>query len=259
MNCLCCGEELTGKQKKYCSKKCNDRKYRENNKDLIRDIYKQYYEKNKGKIKEYRAKNKLRQKIYNKQYYSDNKDEINKYNRQYYEDNKEDIKRQQKLYNETNQDRIRIVNKRYRNANKDDIRKSKKIYRENNKDKRNLYEREKRRKDVLYRLNHYIGCGIRKCLKSKNISKNGRHWEDAVGYTIQELKEHLESKFQPGMTWDNHGEWHIDHIVPKSLFKFNGTQDEEFKRCWSLNNLQPLWAKDNLRKNNKMTKKVLSK
>ena len=73
-----------------------------------------------------------------------------------------------------------------------------------------------------------------------------------VGYTLTELMEHLESKFQPGMTWDNYGEWHIDHIIPISYFDYSSYDDETFKICWDLNNLQPLWAKDNLIKSNKL-------
>lgn len=69
-----------------------------------------------------------------------------------------------------------------------------------------------------------------------------------VGYTLVELMEHLESQFTKGMTWDNYGEWHIDHIRPVSDFNFITHNDSEFKECWSLWNLQPLWAFDNLSK-----------
>ncbi len=71
-------------------------------------------------------------------------------------------------------------------------------------------------------------------------------------FTVDELIEHMESRFQPGMWWGNHGEWHIDHIVPKSHFKFKEIGDVVFLKCWSLENLQPLWAKDNLRKHTKL-------
>ena len=59
---------------------------------------------------------------------------------------------------------------------------------------------------------------------------------------------HLESKFTEGMTWDNYGEWHVDHKKPMTLFEFTSTDDEGFKECWALDNLQPLWGKDNLSK-----------
>ena len=72
-----------------------------------------------------------------------------------------------------------------------------------------------------------------------------------LDYSVDDLKLHLESLFQPGMSWDNYGEWHIDHIVPDSWFEYNSYQDSSFKECWALANLQPLWAKDNLKKSNK--------
>ena len=54
--------------------------------------------------------------------------------------------------------------------------------------------------------------------------KCNKSWKNLVGYTLTELMEHLESKFQPGMTWDNDGDWHIDHILPKSSFKITSIE-----------------------------------
>ena len=61
------------------------------------------------------------------------------------------------------------------------------------------------------------------------------------------------------MTWDNYGEWHVDHIIPKSFFQFNSIDDVEFKMCWRLENLQPLWGKDNIRKNGRVLWKIVGK
>ena len=72
-----------------------------------------------------------------------------------------------------------------------------------------------------------------------------------LGYTPCELKIHFESQFTDGMSWENMSEWHIDHIRPVSSFNFDSTEHPDFKKCWALNNLQPLWAEDNLRKNDK--------
>jgi hypothetical protein len=59
---------------------------------------------------------------------------------------------------------------------------------------------------------------------------------------------YLESQFVEGMSWENHGKWHIDHIKPVCSFNFNSREDEDFKKCWALENLRPLWAKENLKK-----------
>jgi len=69
---------------------------------------------------------------------------------------------------------------------------------------------------------------------------------DLIGCTALELKTYLESKFITGMSWDNYGKWHVDHIIPCSVFEL--TDPVEQKQCFHYTNLQPLWAKDNLKK-----------
>ena len=107
------------------------------------------------------------------------------------------------------------------------------------------YYRTKQKPNPIYRLNHSISSNIRQSLKD---SKGGRKWELLVGYTLEDLKKHLEKQFQDGMTWGNYGEWHVDHIIPKSVFNFTKPEHTDFKRCWALKNLQPLWSEDNLKK-----------
>jgi len=78
--------------------------------------------------------------------------------------------------------------------------------------------------------------------------KNGLPWEELVNFTTDDLKAHLELQFNDGMSWENYGEWHIDHIRPISSFNIESYTDDDFIKCWSLDNLQPLWAIDNLKK-----------
>jgi len=111
------------------------------------------------------------------------------------------------------------------------------------------YRRLTRHANPQIRLNDGISCVI---CQSLNGNKNGRHWEDLVGYTLNNLKTHLENLFDKYMSWDNYGYyWHIDHIKPKSLFHFTKPEDKEFKECWTLNNLQPLEAIENIKKGNR--------
>lgn len=87
--------------------------------------------------------------------------------------------------------------------------------------------------------------------KKGSRSKNPIDWEKLVGYKLSDLMAHLEAMFRKEMVWGNYGKWHIDHIRPISSFCFDSFDHPEFKECWALENLQPLWARDNLIKGSK--------
>jgi len=97
------------------------------------------------------------------------------------------------------------------------------------------------------RLNHNIKSLIRYSLRG---SKDGLHWENLVGYSLSDLKAHIERQFNNGMSWERYlnGEIHIDHRTPLSAFNFSSPNDLDFRKAWALSNLRPLWAKDNLKK-----------
>ena len=103
--------------------------------------------------------------------------------------------------------------------------------------------------DIYFKLRSSLRTRLNKAIKG--IYKSGSAVTN-LGCSIKEFKVYLESKFQPGMTWDNWGVkgWHIDHIVP--LTYFNLIDPEQLKRACHYSNLQPLWAKDNLKKTNKI-------
>jgi len=110
------------------------------------------------------------------------------------------------------------------------------------------YEKERKLIDPEFKLIKTLRSRLGTALKTKNAKKNMRTL-DLTGCTISFLMEFLEKKFIEGMTWENHGDWHIDHIKPISLF--NLLNEEEQKKCFHYTNLQPLWAADNLSKSNK--------
>jgi hypothetical protein len=87
--------------------------------------------------------------------------------------------------------------------------------------------------------------------RSLKGKKGGVSWLALVDYALQELREHLEFQFEDGMTWENYGSWHIDHRKPISWFSFETPDDEQFKDCWALSNLKPMWGEDNLKKSNR--------
>ena len=102
----------------------------------------------------------------------------------------------------------------------------------------------------MVKLVNNISNQIRKAFKAKNNRKDNRTFS-ALGYTPDELWRHLESQFTDGMSWENMGKngWHIDHIRPIASFNFDSTEHPEFKECWALENLQPMWEKENISKN----------
>jgi len=91
------------------------------------------------------------------------------------------------------------------------------------------------------RMSNRMSCAIKRLLRGQ---KQGRHWETLVGYTIDDLRSHLEKLFKPEMTWENYGKsgWHIDHVKPVTAFHYTSYDDSEFKACWTLENLMPRWC-----------------
>lgn len=156
----------------------------------------------------------------------------------------------------------------WRNKNKSRHRENNAKWNANNRKRASVHNRKwaennkKRRREsrAMYeakimstkqgRLGSNMARAIRKSLQSK--TKNGRHWETLVGYTSKQLMRYIEKHFVPGMSWENRHLWHIDHIIPISAFSFENPDEPDFKKCWSLTNLRPLWAKDNLSKGAKL-------
>ena len=107
----------------------------------------------------------------------------------------------------------------------------------------------KYKSNIIYKLRHRlrsrISTAVRKGYKTLKFC-------EYLGCDLQTLKKHLEDQFQPGMSWDNHGNsgWHIDHILPLSAFDLEN--EEQLRIAGNYKNLQPLWAKDNLIKSNKI-------
>lgn len=137
----------------------------------------------------------------------------------------------------------------YRNVNKEKVKERRKKYYENNKLKHNEYFVKKRNENPIVKLTDNIRRRINIFLYLNNTTKNNKTF-DIVGCTPVFLKSYLENQFIEGMSWDNYGfyGWHIDHIIPLSSAK---TEEEIYKLC-HYTNLQPLWAKDNLSKGNKI-------
>jgi hypothetical protein len=88
-------------------------------------------------------------------------------------------------------------------------------------------------------------------------SKAGRRTFELLGYTSDELKTHIEKQFTVGMSWENYGEWHIDHKMPLAAHDYETPDCQGFKLAWALSNLQPLWGKENMSKGAKILEQHL--
>jgi hypothetical protein len=154
--------------------------------------------------------------------------------------NKGYMSEKSKKWAEQNKEHIKEYHKQWRTENVDKWRKTKRDY-----------EKTRKNNDPLYKLISYFRTAIYQVLKESNVEKN-KHYFDVLKYTPEQLMFHLENQFTDNMTWDNYGEWHVDHIKPISSFNITEMGDEEFMKCWSLNNLQPMWGEENIRKSNKI-------
>lgn len=162
------------------------------------------------------------------------------YNNKYYKENFTRIIENSYKWAKENPEKVLEFSRKHRREN---LEKCQKNARE--------FARKQYKDNPKMKLNHNMRTSIWRALKS---NKNGCHWETLVGYTLGKLKRHLEKQFVEGMTWENYGEWHVDHKIPVSVFNFTKPEHNDFLKCFALCNLQPLWAKDNLSKQAKLNK-----
>lgn len=205
--------------------------------------------------------NKNYNKSYFGSYYQSNKSKLIKTSREWYQNNTDKKKDYDKEYNKINKDKKKKYDKNYLLLNKDKI--NNRIYN---------YRKNRRRTDPVYRLRKSISYSVWYYLNLNNSDKNNESVIKYLPYTMLELKNNLESKFESWMTWDNYGsyhisswddsdsstwKWNIDHIIPQSRLLYTSMEDDNFKKCWALDNLRPLSAKQNLLDGNKMESKKL--
>lgn len=205
--------------------------------------------------KEYRQRAKHRKSIADKAYREENRERISKQRKLYRESNRDAISAKKRLRYRQNAEEIKQKERLRRQKDpqryRDRHNNNQKRWRAENKERvRAIYRRhmtKKRRTDVLFALK----CVVRErilCAVSRQGSRKSSRTIDLIGCTVAELARHLESKFLPGMTWENRGAngWHIDHIIP--IAKFDLSDPQQQAAAFHYTNLQPLWAEDNRRK-----------
>lgn len=185
----------------------------------------------------YRARHKDKLNLHSRNYYQEHKDELIQYGLEYRADvkNKKSISENKKKYLIENRSEIYIKN--------------------------NERRKRRRKNDPEYRLRNLVSRSVGRMLKLNFSSKKGGSIKDSLPYSIDKLKEHIESQFESWMAWGNQGKynpekwddndastwtWQLDHIIPQTDLPYTSMEDENFKKCWSLDNLRPLSSKQNI-------------
>jgi len=228
------------------------------------DYFKKYYEKNKESIsvksKNYRKNNKekirAQKKEYDRKYYEKNSEKRREYQRQYYKSNPEKVVETNKKWNKNNPEKVKEISKKWKKNNPEKVNEHNRRWRKKNKERfrssENLRRSERYKNEPLYRIQTILRARFAAFLKKNNCKKSGRSFE-IFGATPKQIKSHIESQFKDDMTWENQGEWHIDHIIPLDYYakNFDLNDLEVQKKAFNYKNLQPLWAFENLSKSNK--------
>lgn len=224
--CINCGTDSASKwYKGPLCKNCYQNSRYVVNREKILELKRQEYQKNTDQIKQRQAKWRANHREYaknkSKAFYNNNKELVLEKKKEYYIKNKEKLIKKSSEYSANNRDRVNESHLKRHHA--------------------------RAKTDVCYKIAKYLR--TRLCNALHKNCKTGSAVRD-LGCSIEELKIHLESQFQPEMNWDNYGSWHIDHIIPLSSFDL--TDKEQLLKACNYTNLQPLWAKDNLSKGAKL-------
>lgn len=194
-------------------------------------------------------------------YYKANKDVLLEKQKAYVEKNKDKVLERKRAYHEKNKEIIHAKKREYYQKNKEHIKaKANAYYAENREhviERNNKYERERRQRDPIFRLMLNTKGAVYKALVREGGGKYGSKTLDALPFTIDELKAHLQSQFDETMTWENYGScWHVDHIYPLSALPYDSLDHPHFSLVWDLNNLRPLSAHENLTKQAQLTEPI---
>jgi len=197
---------------------------------------------------------KEHQREYLRAYYQANRDRLAAKHKEYAESHKDKMSGYKKAYRKNRADRVLQSKRKWRannpqyhqdyyEKNKEKILLQCRQARHKNKSARNQQLAHKYATNVQYKITCLLRNRIRDAIRFNY--KAGSAVRD-LGCSIEEFKTYIEDQFQEGMSWENHGEWHLDHIIPLSAFDL--TNRDEFLIACNFTNYQPLWAEENLSK-----------
>jgi hypothetical protein len=198
---------------------------------------------------------------YNHNWKRENRGRVKEYNKQYREENNHWILPQQREYKVLNKEKCDAKRHEWWLKNRHIKNQKNRIFMNEysktpeGKEARKKY-RESKKSDTEFMLRKNLAGCIREAIKKQASDKAYKSME-LLGCTIEHVRDHLESQFTAGMTWDNMGRggWHIDHIIPCAFFDL--TKPSHQKVCFNYQNLQPMWESENCSKKDKIPWYVL--
>ncbi|KTG25385.1 hypothetical protein AWR38_01035 [Idiomarina sp. WRN-38] len=231
--------------------------YREENKEQVLEASRKWYRNNKERASEYtkkrRAENPEKFREWRRSWYERKSEHAKEYAQEWRRNNPGQCYKKKQEWIERNKDRYLAWRRNWWHQNSDRLNAERNRARSSDNGRyaeyqRDWYSRAKHREEVKIKkawrgvLWHFL-----------QLAKQGKDGatHELLGYTPDDLRAHIERQFTKGMSWENHGEWHIDHIIPLAEHVKNGVTDPAVANC--LTNLRPIWAKDNLRKKAKKT------
>jgi len=197
------------------------------------------------------------QKRYNRQWHKNNPEKARERKEKWEKNNPEKVKECSKKWRKNNPEKTKEYEKQYHKDNSDKIKERQKKWYNNNIEKvreyQNQYQNHRYKIDLKYNLSRKMSRTIRKSLKG---NKAGKHWEDLVGYTLNDLIKHLKKTMPEGYGWSDYleGKLGLDHKIPISIFNYTNIRHLDFQRCWALKNLQLLPKEKNRIKRNKLNR-----
>lgn len=182
--------------------------------------------------------NKEERREYNKKWVKENPEYHKKYQRKHYSEHSEELKERSRKWRKENPEKMKEYNKKWKEENK-----------EENKEYHKKYHKDRRQTDPHFRIISNLRSRQNRAIKTNQ--KTGSTI-DYLGCSIEYFKKYIADQFTEGMSWDNYGHktWNIDHQIPLSVI--DPMDEEDLRHVLHFTNLQPMWAKDNIRKGNKI-------
>jgi len=220
-----------------------------------------YYAKNKEKIKaasaKWHAENPEKAKAHQAKYYAKTRDLQIAKTQEWRKKNPEKAKERAANYQAENKDKCRGIRKKWKERNPDKLKAQRARYYAKNKERfqrndairlaKQIRKKQRKAEDPIFAMAERLRNRLHIAFKNGGFKKQSCT-EKMLGCTFKQFTQHIERQFTDGMSWDNRGEWHLDHIVPLSC----ATTIEGLEKLSHYKNIRPLWAAENLSKSNNL-------